>query len=52
MFEDLVNAAVDIVNAVWGFFVNVAPHNFGVILIPILILGAIAILAARRPHPL
>jgi hypothetical protein len=50
MIENITNAGVNLVYGVWAFFVDIAPHNFGVILVPLLILGGFSLLAARRPQ--
>jgi hypothetical protein len=51
MMENFANAGVDLVHGVWGFFLNVAPHQFGLILVPLIVLGGVSLWAARRAQP-
>jgi hypothetical protein len=48
MLADIVNAAANLIQGIWGFFQNVAPHGFGIILVPLLVLGGITLWAARK----
>ena len=50
MMENITNAGADLIYGVWGFFLNVAPHNFGLMLVPLITLGIISLWAARRPQ--
>ena len=50
MIENITTAGVNVINGVWAFFVDIAPHNFGLILVPLLVLGALSLFAARRPQ--
>jgi hypothetical protein len=51
MLENISATGVNLVYGVWGFFLNVAPHQFGLILVPLVVLGGISLWAARRPQP-
>jgi hypothetical protein len=48
ILSDPIGALVDVLRAIVHFFETVAPGGFGLILIPLIILGVISILAARR----
>ena len=48
MLEDILNAAVDAFHGVVHFFQTVAPGGFGLILVPLIVLGLITIWVARR----
>ena len=50
MIENVAGAAADIVSGVWGFFLTVAPHQFGLMLVPLIVLGAVSLVAARKPQ--
>ncbi len=50
MIQNVTNAGVDMVSGVWGFFLNVEPHHFGLMLVPLVVLGAISLWVARRPQ--
>ena len=50
MIENIATAGVDVVYGIWGFFLTVAPHQFGLMLVPVVVLGAISLWAARRPQ--
>ena len=45
---DPIGAIIDILRGIVHFFETVAPGGFGLILIPLIILGVISLLAARR----
>jgi len=51
MIETITNAGFDVIHGVWGFFLNVAPHQFGLMLVPLVVLGCITLWAAHRPQP-
>jgi hypothetical protein len=48
MLSDIINWVVDTLHNVVHWFQTVAPGGFGLILIPLIILGIITILVARR----
>ena len=50
MIQTVANAGVDMVYGVWDFFLNVEPHGFGLMLVPLIVLGAISFWAARKPQ--
>jgi hypothetical protein len=50
MLQNVAHAGFDMVNGVWDFFLNVEPHGFGLMLVPLIVLGAISLWAARKPQ--
>jgi hypothetical protein len=50
MLDTIVTTVINLIHEVWGFFLNIAPHNFGVIAVPLIILGVMSLWAARRPQ--
>jgi hypothetical protein len=50
MIENITTTGVGLVYGVWGFFLNVAPHHFGLMLVPLVVLGAVSLWFARRPQ--
>ena len=46
--NDPIGAVADILQGIVHWFATVAPGGFGLILIPLAILGVISLLAARR----
>ncbi len=49
MIEEIVSAGAQVVNGMWAFVLGVAPHQFGLMLVPLAVLGLISLWAARKP---
>jgi hypothetical protein len=50
--NDPIGAVGNVISSIAQFFQNLAPHGFGFLVIPIGILGVIALLAARKNLPI
>lgn len=48
MLGDIVNAAVNLIHSIGNFFHDIAPGGFGLILVPLIILGLITLWAVRK----
>jgi hypothetical protein len=49
MLADIVNAIANTLHDIFYWFQTVAPGGFGLILLPLIILGAITIFVSRKP---
>ena len=48
MLDDIVNAAVNVIHSIGNFFHDIVPGGFGLILVPLIVLGLITLWAARK----
>lgn len=49
MLADIVNAIANTLHDIFHWFQTVAPGGFGLILLPLIILGVITVVVSRKP---
>jgi hypothetical protein len=49
MLADIVNTIANTLHDIFHWFQTVAPGGFGLILVPLIILGVITVLVSRKP---